>query len=96
MVQQRVCTAVQRLIRHDLVPGHHRGPQSGGDGAHAGGRGHGGLAALQGGQLLLNSAQSGVAQTGVDVAGFLEREACGALFGALEDIGSRLVDGQRT
>ena len=93
VVQQRVCTAIQRLISHDLVPGHNRGPQGRGDGAHAGSSGHGSLAAFQGGQLFLNGCQSGVAQAGIDVAVFLPGKAGTALLHRGEGEGGGLIDG---
>ena len=93
VVEQGEGAAIECAVGQNVLAGAGNGPQAGGDGAHAGGGGHTGLAALQSRDLSLQHGGGGIAQTGVDVACLLAGKAAAALLAAIEYKGGGLVNG---
>ena len=95
MIQQREGAAVQRTVGHNVLAGAGDGPQGRGNGAHTGSGCHAGLAALQRRHFILQNGDGGVAQSGIDVTGFLSGKAPSALLAAVKNKGGGLIDGGR-
>ena len=95
LAEQRDRAAVERGRRNDVPAGMDQIQQRHGDGLLPAGKGQGPDAAVQGRHPLLEHVGRGIHQPGVDPAHFLQGEQVGGMFGALEHIAGRLMDGHR-
>ena len=93
VVEKLIGAAVEVVAGHDLVAHLGDGEQGEAGGGLAGGDREGPGAALDGRDALLEHVGGRVHQAGVDVTRFLKREQVGGVFGAFENVGGGLVDG---
>jgi hypothetical protein len=90
--EQVVGAAIERRCRDDVVAGFGDGHDRVGDGRLARGQGQSADAAFHRSDALFEDILGRIHDAGVDVAGDLEVEQVGAVLGAVEGIGGRLVD----
>ena len=96
MLQQVRGAAVDGLLGHHMVAGLRQRLDDIRDSGSTGCDGQAGHTAFQGSDAVLEHALRGIRQTAVDVAGIAQAEAVGRVLGAVEYIGSGLVDGNGT
>ncbi len=95
LVQQVIGAAVDGLLSYDVLACMGKSQNGIGDRRRAGSNSQACHAAFQRGHSVLQDSLGGVGQTPVDIAGVPQIEAVSRVLGAVENIGSCLVDRHR-
>ena len=95
LVQQVIGTAVNGLLGNDVLARVGKGQDGIGDCCRAGSNSQASHAAFQRGHSVLQDSLGGVGQTPVDIAGVPQIKTVSRVLGAVENIGSCLVDRHR-